>query len=181
MAPRVCDDEGEKALPQTLDEWQAGFSAILARTKSGKATGPDAISYELLKASGADGARAWSQLCVKVAREGAPLEWRGGCLFPVPRKSSMPLSRAVLCSSCPGKIYAATLRRAAIPWMHMWVGQAQSGAVPHGGTDFAVMTVRCYLLASARSSSSGGDPFRRPAEGLLLCDGGGCGRRRHGV
>ena len=67
---------------------------------------------------------------------------------PVPRKAGKPLtldgSRAVLCSSCPGKVYASTLRAAAVPWLEQSVGEAQVGAVRGRGIDFAIFEIRLF-------------------------------------
>ena len=49
-------------------------------------------------------------------------------------------TRGVLCSSCPGKMYASMLRAAAVPWLPMTAGMSQTGAVRGGGTEFAIMT-----------------------------------------
>ena len=61
----------------------------------------------------------------------------------VPRKPG-PLTpsntRGVLCSSCPGKMYASVLRAAAVPWLPLSTGMSQTGAVRGGGTEFAIMT-----------------------------------------
>ena len=69
--------------------------------------------------------------------------WKGGDMPAVPRKPG-PLTpsntRGVLCSSCPGKMYASVLRAAAVPWLPLSAGMSQTGAVRGGGTEFAIMT-----------------------------------------
>ena len=61
----------------------------------------------------------------------------------VPRKQgpfTPSNTRGVLCSSCPGKMYASVLRAAAVPWLPMSAGMSQTGAVRGGGAEFAIMT-----------------------------------------
>ena len=60
---------------------------ILAKTKSGRACGPDAMSSELIAAGGQGCRRALGALCAKVSREGAPILWKGGDMAAVPRKT----------------------------------------------------------------------------------------------
>ena len=86
----------------------------------------------------------------------------------VPRKPG-PLTpsntRGVLCSSCPGKMYASVLRAAAVPWLPL-SGMSQTGAVRGGGTEFDIMTrtlcnkvgtvlaTECRLLLARESKKS---------------------------
>ena len=87
--------------------------------------------------------QALCALCAKVSGEGAPILWKGGDIAAVPRKPG-PLApintREVLCSSCPGKMFASVLRAAAVPWLPMSAGTSQTCAIRGGGTEFAIMT-----------------------------------------
>ena len=109
---------------------------FLSKPKSGRAFGPDAIPSELIAAGGPGYRRALGALC-------ALMLWKGGDMAAVPRTSG-PLTpsntRGVLCSSCPGKMYASVLRAAAVPWLPMSASMSQTGAVRGGGAEFAIMT-----------------------------------------
>ena len=108
-----------------------------------RAFGPDAIPSKLIAAGGQRYRWALGALCAKVSREGAPILWKGGDMAAVPRKPG-PLTpsntRGVLCSSCPGKMYASVLRAAAVPCLPMSASMSQTRAVRGGGTEFAIMT-----------------------------------------
>ena len=123
-------------------EWEDAFH-VLSKPKSGRAFGPDAIPSELIAAGGQGYRWALGVLCAKVSKEGAPMLWKGGDMAAVPRKPG-PLTpsntRGVLCSSCPGKMYASVLRAAVVPWLQLSAGMSQTGAVRGGGTKIAIMT-----------------------------------------
>ena len=108
-----------RALPSTEREWE---DALRVLPKSGRACGPDAIPSELIAAGGQGYCRALGALCAKVSFEGAPIFWKGGDMAADPRKPG-PLTpsntKGVLCSSCPGKMYASVLRAAAVLWLPM--------------------------------------------------------------
>ena len=95
---------------------------VFSKPKSGRAFGPDAVPSELI-AAGGQGYR----------RDMAAFPRKPGPLTP-------SNTRGVLCSSCPGKMYASVLRAAAVPWLPMSPGMWQTGAVRGGGTEFAIMT-----------------------------------------
>ena len=130
------------ALPGTEREWENAFH-VLSKPKSGRAFGPDAILSELIAAGGQGYRRALGAFCAKMLKEGAPMLWKGGDMAAVPREPG-PLTpsntRGVLCSRCPGKMYASVLRAAAVPWLPMSAGMSKTGAVRGGGTEFAIMT-----------------------------------------
>ena len=94
--------------------------------------GPNAIPSKLIAAGGQGYRRALGVLCAKVSKEGAPMLWKGVDMAAVPRKPG-PLTpsntREVLCSSCPGKMYASVLRAAAVPWLPLSAGLSQTGAI----------------------------------------------------
>ena len=133
---------GTSALRSTELEWEDVLHT-LAKPKSGRACGPDAIPSELIAAGGQGYCRALGALCAKMSGEGAPILWKGGDMAAVVRKPG-PLTpsnvRGVLYSSCPGKMYASVLRAAAVPWLPMSAGTSQTGAIRGGGTEFAIMT-----------------------------------------
>ena len=126
--------------PGTEREWEDALHA-LSKPKSGRAFGPDAIPSELIAAGGQGYRRALGVLCAKVSKEGAPMLWKGGDMAAFPRKPG-PLTpsntRGVVCSNCPGKMYARVLRAAAVPWLPLSAGMSQTGG--SGGTEFAIMT-----------------------------------------
>ena len=146
------------ALPGTEREWEDALH-VLSKLKSGRAFGPDAI-------------RALGDLYAKVVREGAPMLWKGGEMTAVPRKPG-PLTpnntRGVLCSSCPGKMYASVLRAAAVPWLPMSAGMSQTGAVRGGGTEFAINhgAQPCQFLGSDEKVVFRRHPHGH-SQGLLL-------------
>ena len=152
-------------LPGTEREWEDALH-VLSKPKSGRAFGHDAIPSELIAAVGEGYRRALGVLCAKVSKEGAPMLWKGGDMAAVPRKAG-PLTpsntRGVLCSSCPGKMYASVLRAAAVPWLPLSAGMSQTGAVQSGGTEFAIMT---HSLFSSWAPSLG--TFGRPSTPFLL-------------
>ena len=138
----IARQPGTSALRSTELEWEDALHT-LAKPKSGRACGSDAIPSELIAAGGEGYRRALGALCAKMSGEGAPILWKGGDMAAVLRKPG-PLTpsnvRGVLCSSCPGKMYASVLRAAAVPWPPMSAGTSQTGAIRGGGTEFAIMT-----------------------------------------
>ena len=130
------------ALPGTEREWEDALH-VLSKPKSGRAFGPDAVPSELNAAGGQGYRRALGVLCAKVLKEDAPMSWKGGDMAAVPRKPG-PLTpsntRGVLCSSCPGKMYASVPSAAAVPSLPLSAGMSQTGAVRGRGTEFAIMT-----------------------------------------
>ena len=129
----------------------------------------DAIPSKLIAAGGQGHRRALGVLCAKVLKEGAPMLWKGGDMAAVPRKPG-PLTpsntRGVLCSSCPGKMYANVLRAATVPWLPLSAGMSQTGAVRGGGTEFAIMTRSLQFLGSVEKAFFRRH-LRRHSEGLL--------------
>ena len=69
------------ALPSTERGWQDALH-ILAKPKSSRACGPDAIHSELIAAGGEGYRRALGTLCAEVSREGAPILWKGATWRP---------------------------------------------------------------------------------------------------
>ena len=130
---------GAGALPKTELEWEDALGT-LAKSRLGRACGPDAISSELIAAGGQGYRRALGQ-----GGQGGgsgSLERRATWRLPLAKQGPITPSntRGVLCSSCPGKMYASLLRAAAVPWLPMSAGMAQTGAVRGVGTEFAIMT-----------------------------------------
>ena len=141
--PRFLLVNGHTAAGVRHRSRMGGRSSRSFQSKSSRAFGPDAIPSELIAVGGQGYRRALDVLCAKVLKEGAPMLWKGGDVVAVPRKPG-PLTpsntRGVLCSSCPGKMYASVLRAAAVPWQPLSAGMSQTGAVRGGGTEFAFMT-----------------------------------------
>ena len=61
-----------RALPSTEREWEEALH-VLAKPRSGRVCGPDAIPSELIAAGGQGNHRALGALCAKVSKEGASI------------------------------------------------------------------------------------------------------------
>ena len=149
------------AAPEDLpsqDDWFAKLSDTVARARRGRATGTDLIPAEFMQIAGRGYLQVLSQLACRAFASGVPLAWRGGRMVPVPKKAALPLgpenARGVLCSSSPGKAYAAVLRSEAVVTLPLAAGECQQGAMPHRSLDFASHAAKLFMRSAACEHTS---------------------------
>ena len=116
---------------------------------SGKATGNDGISAELLRVHAPVSARLLASIYVKSALTiYEPIEFRGGSLIPLAKRASAAFSmdkfRSILVSSLPGKILHRQYRTALIPPLQQVRGDLQAGALPGVSTEAIIMAARTF-------------------------------------
>ena len=144
--------------PLSWERWTQELVEVLARMVCGRASGRDLVPAEVYKHGGIYSAMAIADVAHVAASGGAPRDWKGGLMCPIPRKATMALSvsnsRGVLCSSHAGKAYAKVLRRQALPHFVDLVGDYQSGGIPHGGTEGPTMAVKAFLALAAANRMS---------------------------
>ena len=95
--------------------------------------GKDKTPNEVYATSGEASILQLAALLCKVKKEGPPIEWREGQLFPVPHKPQLPLtplnSRGILSADHKVNHFSAALRRATSPYLESTMKGNQSGAV----------------------------------------------------
>ncbi|CAE7844850.1 unnamed protein product [Symbiodinium necroappetens] len=116
---------------------------------SGKATGNDGISAELLRVHAPISARLLASIYVKSALTiYEPIEFRGGSLIPLAKRASAAFSmdkfRSILVSSLPGKILHRQYRTVLIPPLQQVRGDLQAGALPGVSTEAIIMAARTF-------------------------------------
>ena len=100
-------DAPADGVPGTRQEWEEVLESVLMHTAAGRAAGPDGLPYEFIRASGPAFLTHLARIAHRLG-EGAPLQWRGGTMLPVPRKPGRPFSQAnsrgVVCACTSAKL-----------------------------------------------------------------------------
>ena len=134
--------------PCLLDIYSSTVDAI-SRVATGRATGPDLIPVELLKAGGSSLCLLLARLFSKVGGHRAPLAWRWGENVPVPKKSDKPLTpdtaRGVLLGNAIAKLWAKMIRTELAPHFALQSFAQQLGPSSGGGTHFATQAVKLHM------------------------------------
>ena len=134
--------------PCLLDIYSSTVDAI-SRVATGRATGPDLIPAELLKAGGSSLCLLLARLFSKVGGHRAPLAWRWGENVPVPKESDKPLTpdtaRGVLLGNAIAKLWAKMIRTELAPHFALQSFAQQLGPSTGGGTHFATQAVKLHM------------------------------------
>ena len=134
--------------PCLLDTYYSTVDAI-SKVAAGKATGPDLIPVELLKAGSSPLCLLLSRLFSKVGDHRAPSAWRWGENVPVPKKLDKPLTpdtaRGVLLGNAIAKLWAKMIRTELAPHFALQSSAQQLGPSPGGGTHLATPAVKLHM------------------------------------
>ena len=158
---RACPRPNAGTPPLLLNAswWTETMFNAFRHMRPGRAAS-DGIPHELRRAGGLPATALYGQLAATTSgspvQAGIPLAWRGGRPAAAPRKKHAPLSAAnvqgVLVAPAPTTAYSSALRALLAFSLSAFLGAAQEGAVPRGGTEFVLMTAR---LAFAPAQSEG--------------------------
>ena len=153
----------QKAVPSTFDEWIDAVATAIAKSRNGKAPGRDQVTNEIMKAAGPPFVLAMAMCLQRIAKEGPPLEWRGGKMWPGKRKQNQFLSpanaRGLSCASKMGQIYSSVLRPATVPHVLPVLRDQQYGAKAGGGTEFPIMIRRFFFKWAKKEGISAAGLF----------------------
>ncbi|CAE7942800.1 unnamed protein product, partial [Symbiodinium necroappetens] len=119
--------------------------------KYGKASGPDAITAELLRVSVPHVAAHLFQVCLKAALQvKEPVEWRGGALLCLAKRAAAAFEckafRSILVASVVSKAHHRLLRAKLMPAFQGYKTELQSGQMAGTGVDSLSLLVRTYQL-----------------------------------
>jgi len=133
----------------TEDQWVEAAAEAICRQPTNKATGPDAVPSELMKAGGLPYATHLGSLMRKVATAGTiPTEWRGSRMVTVKKKPALPMSRknsrGVALESHQGKAYGKILRNQVAPQLTLAAFGTQFGGIPGKSVEFASHIVHLF-------------------------------------
>ena len=121
----------------------------ISKVATGKATGPDLIPVELLKASSSPLCLLLARLFSKVGDYRAPLAWRWGENVPVPKKFDKPLTpdtaRGVLLGNAIANLWVKMIRTELAPHVALQSSAQQLGPSSGGGTHFATQAVKLHM------------------------------------
>ena len=132
----------------------------ISKAVAGKATGPDLIPVEFLKAGGSSLCMLLSRIFAKVGHRRAPLSWRWGENVPVPKKLDKPLTRdtarGVLLGNPIAKLWAKMIRTTLAPHVALQSSAQQLGPSSGGGTHFPTQAAKLHMHNAAiqRKSSA---------------------------
>ena len=148
----------------------------ISRVATGRATGPDLIPVELLKAGGNPLCLLLARLFSKVGDHRAPLAWRWGENVPVPTKFDKPLTqdtaRRVLLGNAIAKIWAKMIRAQLAPHSVLQSSAQQLGPSFGGGTHFATQAVKLHMHNATILKKCGAGRLRG-SQGSLLSHSSG--------
>ena len=134
--------------PCLLDIYSSTVDAI-SRVATGRATGPDLIPVELLKAGGSSLCLLLARMFSKVGDHRAPLAWRWGENVPEPKKFDKPLTldtaRGVLLGNATAKLWAKMIRTELAPHFALQSFAQQLGPSSGGGTHFATQALKLHM------------------------------------
>lgn len=102
-------------LPSRID-----LEHLLCKAKRGRAPGIDHVTVDTLRVAASPSSALLYQLLLKSFLQGAePLQWKGGKLHVIPKKSNVlraDAMRGIMLLTVYGKLYHAMLRRMLLPW-----------------------------------------------------------------
>ena len=105
----------------TEEDMFDAITALIATAKTGKVAGRGRVLAEYFQALWPQFVMALSAGMLRLPSTGAPLEWRGGLMWPSQRRGDAPLSwehaRGLLCGNHMGKLYAPLLRQQAMEYV----------------------------------------------------------------
>ena len=119
--------------------------------KYGKASGPDAVTAELLRVSVPHAATHFFQVCLKAALQvKEPVEWRGGALLCLAKRAAAAFEckafRSILVASVVSKAHHRLLRAKLMPAFQDYKTELQSGQIAGTGVESLSLLVRTYQL-----------------------------------
>ena len=154
---------GEHDLNMFPNEYQ--ISQIISKLKRQKATGPNEIPTDLLKAAPEVVSKQLACLFFKSAAHAKePLSWKGGFVAPLYKKGRMCSAnsyRSIFISNYTAKIYHATLRKQLLEVWQNALEHIQLGGRPACGTDSAHHWIQVHSRWAA---------FHGLAQGMLFFD-----------
>ena len=123
----------------------------LHATKFGKASGPDAVTAELLRISVPQTAAFLYPVCLKAALQvQEPVEWRGGALMCLAKRAAAAYEcrafRSILIASVVSKAQHRLLRTKLLPSFRDYKTVLQSGQMAGTGVDSLSLLVRTYQM-----------------------------------
>ena len=132
------------------------FEQQLHATKYGKASGPDAVTAELLRVSVPQTAAFLFPVCLKAALQvQEPVEWRGGALMCLAKRAAAAYEcrafRSILIASVVSKAQHRLLRSKLMPSFRDYKTVLQSGQMAGTGVDSLSLLVRTYQLRAQQS------------------------------
>ena len=137
----------------------------IAKFKRQKATGPNQIPTDLLKAAAAVVAQQLVCLYTKAAMHAKePTSWKGGFVAPLHKKGPMSSAksyRSIFISDYTAKIYHASLRRHLLDIWQKGIEHLQLGGLPSCGTDSAHHWIQVHTAWTK---------FHGLSQGLLFFD-----------
>ena len=154
---------GDHELSLFPNEYQV--EQVISKLKRQKATGPNEIPTDLLKAASAVVAKQLACLYAKAAGHAKePLSWKGGYVAPLYKKGPVSLAssyRSIFISNYTAKIYHATLRQQLLSIWQSAIEHVQLGGRPSCGTDSAHHWIQIHSQWAA---------FHGLAQGMLFFD-----------
>ncbi|CAE7621754.1 unnamed protein product [Symbiodinium sp. CCMP2456] len=147
------------ALP-TLGEIETAILSL----KFGKASGPDGVTAEVLRAAPQATALFAYPLFLKAALSARePIEWRGGNLIALAKKASKALEcsgyRSILLASVVGKIHHKVIRGKLEPRLQHFKSGLQAGTAKGIGVDTVALAVKAFRGWTRRHSTSAAVTF----------------------
>ena len=154
---------GEHDLAMIPNEYQ--IEQIISKLKRQKATGPNEIPTDVLKAAPAVVSKQLACLYTKAAAHAKePLCWKGGFVAPLYKKGPVSLAssyRSIFISNYTAKIYHATIRQQLLQVWQQAIDHIQLGGRPSCGADTAHHWIQVHSRWAA---------FQGLAQGLLFFD-----------
>jgi hypothetical protein len=144
-----------------IDVGASALAAAIAKTKSNKGMGRDAIQNELLKVGGEALACRLSDLAQRVAREESwPIEWKGGRIIDLFKHKGSPFLcdsyREILLASRMMKVVLVQIMKPLTPVVELRLPAEQLGGVRKRGTDFGIYIISSFLEAAGVEGWSAG-------------------------
>ena len=127
---------------------------LVLSQRTGKATGYDGVSAELMRVHAPSAARRLLPIFTKAALAlSEPVAYRGGCLLVLAKRAGAACScadfRSILVETAPAKLYHRHLRSLLVPHLRAVSDELQAGAVPGTGIEALSLVARSFQALSA--------------------------------